>query len=176
VELKIVNYKETMRALGRINTGLYRDTRLEINRAAQQVVKKARGFVPDDPGLSGWDKGRYTEGSRWYDRAWSTAEVKREIRTYRGSGNRTPSHRGWYIGLGAENRSLPGMIYELAGTKSNGRDERGRRFIRQIASTGLRTPLRRLIVRAGVEEGPKARKAIVDALVRLERATNRVTA
>jgi len=40
VELKIVNYKETMRALGRINTGLYRDTRLEINRAAQQVVKK----------------------------------------------------------------------------------------------------------------------------------------
>jgi hypothetical protein len=68
------------------------------------------------------------------------------------------------------------MIYELAGTKSNGRDERGQRFIRQIASTGLRTPLRRLIVRAGVEEGPKARKAIVDALVRLEKATNRVTA
>lgn len=173
--VRIVGFRESVRALNKFPTDLQRDTRREINRAVLDTVKVARGYVPADPAMSGWDKANYAEGSRWYDRGYNATEIRRGLRVYRGSG-KSANHRGWYTAIGAENRSAAGMIYELAGSKSAGRTPAGRRFIRNIASTGLRTPLRRLIVRAGVEEGSKATARILAALRRLEASTNRVTA
>lgn len=173
--VKVVGYRAAMRALRDMPEDLRKATRLEINRAANEAVKLARGYAPDDPGMRGWDKANYSSGSRWYDRAWSGPEVRRGIRVYRGRDDRN-SYRGWVNAIGIENRSAAGMIYELAGSKSNGRDERGRRFIDNIASTGLRKPLRRVVVRAGVEIGPKVTRRILAALKAVERRTNRWTA
>lgn len=174
-DAKVVGYPQALRAVSQFDPNLARDVRLEINRAARDAVRLARDYIPADPNMSGWNKANYPEGSRWYDRAYSAGEIRRGIQVFRGKSSRR-STRGWHEELGIENRTAAGMIYELAGSKSEGKDARGAHFIRQIASTGLRTPLRRLVVRAGVEEGPRAKQRIMDALRRLEAATNRVTA
>ena len=163
----IRGYRQLLRDLDAIQPGLRKETMKEINRAAGEVRTLARGYLPEDPGMSGWDRANYSPGSRWYVRGYNAREARAGIQVKRGQSR--PNGTGYKNEIAIENRSAAGMIYELAGSKSDGRDARGARFIDNIAATGLRKPLRRVVLRAVVERGPHAADRI-KAVLRITEA------
>ena len=167
----VKGYQQLLRDLKDVEPGLRKETMQAISKAAATARTKARGFLPDDPGMSGWDKANYREGSRWFVRGYNAREARAGVRVKRGQSK--PDRSGYRNEIGVENSTFGGIIYELAGSKSNGMDARGTRFIDNIASTGLRKPLRRVVIRAVIEEGPAIRRSIAGALDRVERRFNR---
>jgi len=167
MEVKATGVRETLRALKRVQPDLEAELRKNINTAVRELVKTARGFIPSESPMSGW-----TEDS-WGQRGWSTSAARRGIK--RENPSRRVSNRGFITAIAVSNMSAAGMIYELAGSKSRGRTPQGRQFIENIetAPDSLRAPLRRVVVRAGVEKGEETRQAVEDALQTAQRVTQR---
>lgn len=160
--------QQTLRALKLIDRDLEKQIRKAINTAVGRIRTVARGFIPSESPMSGW-----TENS-WGHRGWNTtaarAGIQRKNDSYRvGTG-------GWVRSVDIANLTAPGMIYELAGSKSSGIGS-GKQFIKNIAGEpgSLRTPLRRVVVRAGIGEGPRTKNNIEQAVAVAEAVTqNRI--
>lgn len=158
--VRIDGLSRTLRAIGSVDKVMEREIRRELNQAAGSVRDLARRYVPAESPMSGWTI------DNWGHRGYNPADMKAGIQVVRrGNRGRAGSFRRE---IRIVNRSAAGVIYELAGTKSKGYSPQGAQFIRNIADSGLRVPLRRLLVRAGVEKGPEARQRIFNAVVKAE--------
>ena len=163
---KVLGLRGTLRALKQIEPDLEKQLRSSINKSAADVVKTARGYVAGEDLMRGWSPDGWRGG-------WNPAEVRRGIKRENLS---TRHPRGGFVQtIAVSNLTAAGMIYELAGSKSKGRTPQGAQFIRNIAKYpgSLKTPLRRLVVRAGVEKGPEAKRAVEDAMKTAQRVTQR---
>lgn len=171
----VVGVRETLRALNQFQPDVVKEVRKEINSAAGLIRTRARGFVPQEAPMSGWAVGASQQG-RWAARAYDASVIKRGITTKRGTERKG---RGVYAyEIKVSNDSAPGLIYEGAGTQHpTGEDRshgnRGQRFVENIARTGLRVPLHRVLVRAGVEVGPDARDKYDKAVRKAQDALQR---
>ena len=173
--VKVIGVRDTLRELNKFQPKLVKAMRKEINNAAGIVRQKARGYVPTESPLSGWTATSSKTG-RWAERSFDTGFIRQNIKTTRGI---EKQGRGAYAyELRVSNLSPAGVIYEGAGTiHPTGEDRthgnRGKRFVEAIGNSGLRIPLHRLVVRAGVEVGPQARKMYEAAVKKVEAAVQR---
>lgn len=158
--VRIDGLDRTLRVLSQIDPIMEKEIRKEINAAAGSVRDLARRYVPSESPMSGW------QAPNWGARGFDAATIKKGITVVRRGDRTKPGSYRREIRI--VNKSAPGVIYELAGSKSNGITPQGRVFIRNIAESGLRQPLRRLVVRAGVEKGKEARQRVFDAVVKAE--------
>lgn len=160
--VKVTGVRQTLRALKQAQPDLEKQVRKSINDSVREVVLAARGFIPDQP-MTGWT------ADSWGHRGWDQRTAKMGIK------RQNPSRRirtgGYFYAIDVANLSAPGMIYELAGSKSDGNSPQGRQFIANIERTGLRRPLRRVVVRAGIEKGEKAKESILAALAKAQAVT-----
>lgn len=163
--VKVVGIRETLRALKHLEPDLEKQLRRSINKSVREVVQTARGFVPQEAPMSGW------RPDSWGNRGWSTQTVTSGIKRTNPYGRTTSG--GFWRAVAVANTSAPGMIYELAGSKSDGYSKQGAQFITNIEQTGLRRPLRRLVIRAGIEKGPEAKASIEQALAVAQFVTQR---
>ena len=168
--LRVTGYRELLRHLDEIEPGLKKATMKEINAAARVATIKARGYIPTESPLSGWDRSRYSPEARWYARSFDAADMRRGIQTRRGHSRK--ERRGYVNEVGVTNKKPAGMIYELAGSKSSGASRSGRSFVQGISDSGLHAPLRRVVVRAVIEEGPAVARKIKDVLQTVEHRFN----
>lgn len=164
--VRIDGLDRTLRAIGSVDKVMEKEIRKELNAAAGSVRDLAQRYIPQESPMSGWSI------DNWGHRGYDPAAMKSGIKVVRrGNRGRSGSYRRE---IRIVNRSAPGVIYELAGTKSLGRSPQGAQFVRNIAATGLRVPLRRLLVRAGVEKGPEARQRVFNAVVKAEGIVQRM--
>lgn len=168
--LVVKGYREILQHLDEIEPGLKKATMKEINAAARVATLKARGYVPAESPISGWARDNYQPGSRWYARSFDRADMVRGIQTRRGHSKK--DRKGYVNEVGVTNKKPAGMIYELAGSKSRGKTNAGRRFVQAISDSGLHAPLRRVVIRAVIEEGPAVANRIKDVLQAVERRFN----
>lgn len=164
--VRIDGLPETLRALKAIDPAMEKEIRKEINFAAGSIRDLARRYVPAESPMSGWT------ADSWQGKGYDSSVIRRGITVKRRGDRRRPNSFQQEIRIA--NGSAAGAIYELAGSKSNGRSASGRRFIENIAATGLRTPLRRVVVRAGVEKGDEVRRRIFNAVVKAEALVERM--
>lgn len=162
--VKVTGVRQTLRALKKLQPDLEKEVRKSINESVREVVLTARGFIPDQP-MTGWTAESW--GHRGWDKRTAIMGIKRQNPSRRVNG------RGYFYAIDVANLSAPSMIYELAGTKSDGRSPQGRQFINNIERSGLRRPLRRVVVRAGIEKGEKAKESILAALAKAQQVTQR---
>ena len=126
-----------------LSTELYK----EMDRLFAPIVRKARGFIPAQIDLSGWQKG--TQKGKWEYRAWNTSEAIAGI-GYSVKPSK-PNRKGFVSLARIVNASAAGAIYETAGRKTEGgKDLRGGHFIDSLDEQGL-------IVDASKQTGPGRR-------------------
>jgi len=150
-----------MRAIRKADKDFGTALKHEIDGYAREVVRTAHGYIPAESPMSGWVPGG---AGRWGQRGFDASEIRRGIKVTRSTSSK--SARGWVNAIGVSNWSAAGVIYEGAGTKTLGNSKQGRQFVKNIAATGLRTPLHRLVVRAAIEDEKKAATKIQDAIDR----------
>lgn len=160
--VKVTGVRQTLRALKAVAPDLEKEVRKSINESVRDVVVTARGFIPDQP-MTGWT------AESWGHRGWDKRTAQMGIR--RMNPSRRGKNGGYFYSIDVANLSAPGMIYELAGSKSNGNSPQGRQFISNIERSGLHRPLRRVVVRAGIEKGEKAKESILAALDNAQKIT-----
>lgn len=160
--IKVKGVRQTLRALKSVAPDLEKQVRKSINESVREVVNTARGFIPDQP-MTGWT------ADSWGHRGWDTRTAKMGIK--RMNPSRRGKNGGYFYSIDVANTSAAGMIYELAGTKSDGYSPQGQQFIRNIERSGLHRPLRRVVVRAGIEKGEKAKESILAALDKAQAIT-----
>lgn len=164
--VRIDGLDRTLRALKATDPLMEKEIRKEINQAAGSIRDLARRYVPAESPMSGWT------ADNWGARGYDAAAIRKGITVKRrGSRKRRNSFQHE---IRIVNSSAAGVIYELAGSKSNGYSPQGRQFIQNISNSGLRAPLRRLVVRAGVEKGEEARRRIFNATVKAEYMVKRM--
>jgi hypothetical protein len=180
----VENLDELMATMKRVEPDLQKEFRRELTKAVKPVAKLAQSFVPHEP-FAGWrdvepsyppawgwandttHRGRtYGESkrSRW---KWSQTEVIRGIRvsTAKTKVQRIKGITYGVTALAIINKSVPGIIYELAGfgtSKSKGRTRRTSRnpnasesFIGKLQGTSNSAGYKekRLIYRASQQLG-----------------------
>ena len=180
----VENLDELMATMKRVEPDLQKEFRRELTKAVKPVAKLAQSFVPHEP-FPGWrdvepsyppawgwandttHRGRtYGESkrSRW---KWSQTEVIRGIRvsTAKTKVQRIKGITYGVTALAIINKSVPGIIYELAGfgtSKSRGRTRRTSRnpnasesFIGKLEGTANSAGYKekRLIYRASQQLG-----------------------
>jgi nucleoid DNA-binding protein len=180
----VENLTELLEKMKKVDPELQKEFRRELSKAVKPVAKQAQDFVPHEP-FPGWrdvepsyppawgwandqvHRGRtYGESkrSRW---KWSQTEVIRGIRvsTAKSKVQRIKGVTYGVTAIAVINKSVPGIIYELAGfgkSKSKGRTRRTSRnpnasesFIGRLQSTpkSLEYKEKRLIYRASQQLG-----------------------
>jgi hypothetical protein len=180
----VENLDELMATMKRVEPDLQKEFRRELTKAVKPVAKLAQSFVPHEP-FPGWrdvepsyppawgwandttHRGRtYGESkrSRW---KWSQTEVIRGIRvsTAKTKVQRIKGITYGVTALAIINKSVPGIIYELAGfgtSRSRGRTRRTSRnpnasksFIGKLEGTANSAGYKekRLIYRASQQLG-----------------------
>jgi len=180
----VENLDELMATMKRVEPDLQKEFRRELTKAVKPVAKLAQSFVPHEP-FPGWrdvepsyppawgwandttHRGRtYGESkrSRW---KWSLTEVIRGIRvsTAKTKVQRIKGITYGVTALAIINKSVPGIIYELAGfgtSRSRGRTRRTSRnpnasesFIGKLEGTANSAGYKekRLIYRASQQLG-----------------------
>lgn len=121
------------KALKQYAPELAKETQKEIAGHLRKVVSRARGFVPSESPLSGWEN----QTGIWEYRAFKTGIMKRGI-GYSTTPTK-PNQRGFRSLATIFNKSAAGAIYETAGRKNpqglppaeRVRKYRGGKFIRE---------------------------------------------
>ncbi len=104
---------ELRKALKQFTPDLAKETQKELGALLRPITNKAKGFIPSQAPLSGWDK---AGNGTWSNREWSSSEAKRGI-----GFKATPSraNRSGFRSLARiVNSSVSGAIYETAGRKN----------------------------------------------------------
>lgn len=90
------------------------ETQAELGKAMAPIARKARGFIPSQINLSGWQEG--TQKGKWEHRAWNPTEARDGI-GYSTTPSR-PNRKGFTSLARIVNASAAGAIYETAGRKN----------------------------------------------------------
>ena len=174
---------ELRKAIRKYAPNLGKETTKEIGRALRPIVRKAKGFVPNEAPLSGWAN----EVGEWSYRVYDAAYIRRGI-TFSSTPSK-PNRKGFRALARIINKSAAGEIYEVAGrlnehgrpweANSNNKQlshsanrNAGRQFIDAINATGELTQSGRLgrftkgrvIFRAWAEDQGKANAAVLKAI------------
>lgn len=103
---------ELRKAFKKIEPTLAKESDKEIRGLLKVIVTKARGFVPSQAPLSGWNNAVGV----WETRVFSTSDIKRGI-GYSTAASK-PNKRGFRSVATIYNKSAAGSIYETAGRKN----------------------------------------------------------
>jgi hypothetical protein len=103
---------ELRKAFKKIEPTLAKESEKEIRGLLKVIVTKARGFVPSQAPLSGWNNAVGV----WESRVFSTSDIKRGI-GYSTAASK-PNKRGFRSVATIYNKSAAGSIYETAGRKN----------------------------------------------------------
>lgn len=103
---------ELRKAFKKIEPTLAKESEKEIRGLLKVIVIKARGFVPSQAPLSGWNNAVGV----WETRVFSTSDIKRGI-GYSTAASK-PNKRGFRSVATIYNKSAAGSIYETAGRKN----------------------------------------------------------
>ena len=104
------------KALNAFTSNFADDTQSELGKAMAPIALKARGFMPSQINLSGWQEGK--QKGRWESRAWNAAEARAGV-GYSTTPSR-PNRNGFTTLARIVNASAAGAIYETAGRKNPG--------------------------------------------------------
>lgn len=119
IKVQVSNWRETRSALAKFAPEVKKALDKANREAGKPLVALAQSYVPADSPLSGWaDK----DGNGFWNggaRAWNSAEVKRGIKIKQGKRSRS-KRSPWSAVTMLVNDSAAGMIFETAGSKSNG--------------------------------------------------------
>jgi hypothetical protein len=110
MQVKIEGVKETRKAIRAFAPDLSKQLDIELRLALSPIVKKARGFVPNDSPMSGWAPRSFNEGSF---PTYNSKQIKSGIGFSTKPGKATRS--GFTSNAKIFNRSFAGAIYETAG-------------------------------------------------------------
>ena len=147
----VENLDELMATMKKIEPDLHKEFRRELTKAVKPVAKLAQDFVPHSP-FSGWrdvepsyppawgwandqaHRGRTfgeSKRSRW---KWSQTEVRRGIRvsSAKTKVQRVKGTTFSVTALAVINKSVPGIIYELAGFGTSKSRSKTRRISRNL--------------------------------------------
>ena len=103
---------ELRKAFKKIEPTLAKESEKEIRGLLKVIVTRARGFVPSQAPLSGWNNAVGV----WETRVFSTSDIKRGI-GYSTAASK-PNKRGFRSVATIYNKSAAGSIYETAGRKN----------------------------------------------------------
>ena len=103
---------ELRKAFKKIEPTLAKESEKEIRGLLKVIVTRARGFVPSQAPLSGWNNAVGV----WESRVFSTSDIKRGI-GYSTAASK-PNKRGFRSVATIYNKSAAGSIYETAGRKN----------------------------------------------------------
>jgi hypothetical protein len=105
---------ELRKALKKLSPELAKQSQKEISGLLRSITNKAKGFVPSEAPLSGWESssGIWGSGTRRYE----ASDIKRGI-TFSAAASK-PNDRGFRSIATIYNKSAAGAIYETAGRKN----------------------------------------------------------
>jgi len=162
------------KALKRFTTNLADETQQQLALAMTPIARRARGYIPSQINLSGWQAG--TQKGKWEYRAWDRNAAIAGI-GYSTQPSR-PNRKGFTTLARVVNASAAGAIYETAGRKTDGKTLAGSHFIDALNEQGLivdgnsraflerkgRKMKGRAIFRAWKEDGGKTVTAVNKAI------------
>jgi hypothetical protein len=103
---------ELRKALKKVEPTLAKESEKEIRNLLKVVTARAKGYVPSQAPLSGWEKA----SGVWENRVFKTSDIRRGL-GYSTSPSR-PNRRGFSSLATIFNKSAAGAIYETAGRKN----------------------------------------------------------
>ena len=112
--LELQGAKGLRKALNMFTSDLAIETQKELGKAMAPMARKARGFIPSQINLSGWQEG--TQKGKWEHRAWNAAEARAGV-GYSTAPSK-PNRNGFSTLARIVNASAAGAIYETAGRKN----------------------------------------------------------
>lgn len=101
------------KALREFSPDLAKETQKELGSLLKPITSKARGFIPSNAPLSGWNKKSHLS---WERLQWSSTAAKRGI-GYKTTPSK-PNRQGFRALARIVNASAAGAIYETAGRKN----------------------------------------------------------
>lgn len=112
--LELRGDKALRKAFKMFTSDLAVETQKELGKAMAPVARRARGYIPSQINLSGWQEG--TQKGKWEYRAWNRGEAIAGI-GYSTQPSR-PNRNGFVTLARIVNASAAGAIYETAGRKN----------------------------------------------------------
>lgn len=187
----VENLDEIMKKMKETDPKLQKEFKRALVKEVKPVAKLAQSFVPHQP-FPGWrdvnptyppawgwandtqHRGRSYEGnSRW---RWSQSEVVKGIRVSQAKVKMQRERLATFsvTAIAVVNKSVPGIIYELAGfgtSRSKGKTRRVSRnpdaseaFIGKLQSTTTTYKEKRLVYRAGYQLGKQVNDNLYEVL------------
>jgi hypothetical protein len=164
-DVTVKDYAKFKKELKAFSPELRREMDREIRSNLTPIATLAKSYVPEYV-MRGWVRAKKSRAdNKWSTSiAWDASEVKKGI-TVRQGGRRArgkATQSAWRI----TNRAGAGVVYELAGSQSEGKGPHGEQFVQNIRNVGgMKTS--RLIWRAwdesrGEEQISSDIKAIVE--------------
>tara|TARA_R110000868_G_scaffold205137_2_gene453502 strand:- start:1260 stop:1880 length:621 start_codon:yes stop_codon:yes gene_type:complete len=108
---EVVGLVALKKALNQYAPDLAKELSRELNAILKPIVNEARGFVPSQSPMSGWERKPTTRG--FYFPKYDAAEIRRGI-IYKTTPSRVNQH-GFKNTIRIQNKSKIGAIYETAG-------------------------------------------------------------
>jgi hypothetical protein len=108
---EVVGLVALKKALNQYAPDLAKELTRELNAILKPIVNEARGFVPSQSPISGWERKPTTRG--FYFPKYDAAEIRRGI-IYKTTPSRVNQH-GFKNTIRIQNKSKIGAIYETAG-------------------------------------------------------------
>jgi hypothetical protein len=158
---KLSGVKYVLSQLNKVTPEARKNITKEVRAAAKPVVTKARGFVPSQSPLSGWE----SKSGQWGNRSFDSALIKRGIGF--SAGSTKPNRKGFSYLAYFYNKTAAGAIYETAGRKTGGQQGKsanpkaGQQFIAALGAVGHGQMAGRAMFRAYNEDNGKVRDAII---------------
>lgn len=152
---------ELRRALKQLAPDMAKESQKEIAGLLRSITNKARGFVPSEAPLSGWERttGLWGESARRYD----AGVIKRGI-TFSSAPSK-PNKKGFRSLAAIYNKSAAGAIYETAGRKNpNGQPS-------QASTRGTYSSYIDTSKKVNKSANPNAGKQFIDAMGKMHKAT-----
>lgn len=171
-DMKLVNERELLRLLGRVDNEARKEVQRDIVRMAGPMVTAARRIAPATAPTTGWsDKGRL---------GWRQKQVLNGYRVkFGGRGFVNQGQVREFPLMTLEQRNAAGAVFDWAGRSSKGKTRSGRWFIVAMANNGWGLRWRkgarysRVLFPAYVDEKRDVIKNIQGALDKVARDINR---
>lgn len=175
--IRLEGVKDLEAALKHFDENAYKKLNKAVNKAAGEIRKNARGYIPNDtiPGLSNWQliatgntMNGMTEQGRIFPR-YRPQEMRNGLRTGKQRSGRT--RNGWGQVVYVEQKNPAGNIYEKAGvvpvstrTNKSRNPNAPAEFKEKLQNFYfVRKGLGRSLIRAGIENAGQAKKDIARA-------------
>jgi hypothetical protein len=159
---KLSGVKYVLSQLSKVTPEARKNITKEVRSAAKPIVNKARGFVPSQSPLSGWER---VSDNGWGKKSFDPVIIKRGIGF--STGSTKPNRKGFSYLAYFYNKTAAGAIYETAGRKTSGQQGKssnpkaGQQFVSALGAVGHGEMAGRAMFRAYNEDNGKVRDAII---------------